>query len=144
MHALLPVGPVMSRSLRATALAVVVALAGAAGIAAAETAAGPAPADVPNVAGPWTLTVETSAGTGTPTVVFAQDGATLSGTYRGRFGSHPLTGTLDGAAISFSFTVSGPMGTAEVAYSGTVAGDEMSGTLTMGERPGGRFRGRRQ
>lgn len=105
----------------------------------AGTAAG-----APDVAGTWGLTVETSAGTGTPTVVFVQDGARLTGTYRGRFGDQPLTGSLDGAAITFSFTVSGPMGSTDVTYAGTVAGDEMSGTMRMGERAGGRFTGRRQ
>lgn len=116
---------------------------------AASTAAVSAPASmsggqVPDVAGTWSLTVETSAGTGTPTVILEQDGAALSGTYKGRFGDQALTGTLDGDAIAFSFTVSGPMGSAEVIYTGTVAGAEMSGTMQMGGRAGGRFSGRRQ
>jgi len=108
-------------------------------VLAAEPVAAAAASGVPDVAGSWALTVETSAGTGTPTVVFEQDGARLTGTYRGRFGDQPLTGSLDGAAITFSFTVSGPMGSADVTYAGTVAGDEMSGTMRMGERAGGRF-----
>lgn len=110
---------------------------------AAETPAA-GPGGVPDVAGTWALTVETSAGTGTPTVLLEQNGARLTGTYRGRFGDQPLTGALEGAAITFSFTVSGPMGSADVTYSGTVAGDEMSGTMRMGDRAGGRFTGRRQ
>jgi hypothetical protein len=111
---------------------------------AAVAAASPAGARPTAVAGTWALTVETSAGTGTPTVVLQQDGESLSGTYRGRFGTHPLTGTLKGDAIMFAFTVSGPMGSAEVTYTGTVAGDTMKGTLRMGEQAGGRFTGRRQ
>jgi hypothetical protein len=111
---------------------------------AAEPAAAAEASGLPDVAGTWALTVETSAGTGTPTVVLEQDGARLTGTYHGRFGDQPLTGSLEGAAIRFSFTVSGPMGSADVTYAGTVAGEEMSGTMHMGERAGGRFTARRQ
>lgn len=94
-------------------------------------------------AGTWALRVETSAGTGTPTVVLAQEGNTLSGTYRGRFGDQPVTGTLSGNNIKFTFLVSGPMGSAQVTYTGTVDGDTMSGTMQMGDRMGGRFTGKR-
>jgi len=113
-------------------------------VLAARPVAAAGASDLPDVAGTWALTVETSAGTGTPTVVFEQNGTRLTGTYRGRFGDQPLTGSLEGAAITFSFTVSGPMGSADVTYAGTVAGDEMSGTMRMGERAGGRFTARRQ
>lgn len=94
-------------------------------------------------AGTWALRVETSAGTGTPTVVLTQEGNTLSGTYRGRFGDQPVTGTLSGNNIKFTFLVSGPMGSAQVTYTGTVDGDTMSGTMQMGDRMGGRFTGKR-
>jgi hypothetical protein len=100
--------------------------------------------DGASVAGSWDLRVETSAGTGTPTLVLEQDGSKLTGIYTGRFGPQPLTGNIDGDQINFAFDVSGPMGSAKVVYSGTVDGDTMSGTMQMGAMAGGTFSGRRQ
>jgi hypothetical protein len=97
-----------------------------------------------DIAGTWNLNVETRAGTGTPTLVIVQDGEKLTGTYTGRFGTSPITGTLNGNAIEFSFTASGPMGAAEVTYSGTVDGNSMSGSMKMGEMSGGSFTGKKQ
>jgi len=137
----------MSRILIA---ALVVALAGLGGRALAATdpatsAVAPSAAvETADVTGTWALTVETSAGTGTPTLILEQAGGDLSGTYKGRFGDQVVTGTIAGNAIRFAFTVSGPMGSADVAYSGTVEGDTMSGTMQMGAQAGGRFTGRRQ
>ena len=96
------------------------------------------------VAGTWALTVETSAGTGTPSLVLVQDAANLSGTYTGRFGDQPVTGTIEGNDIRFSFSVSGPMGSAVVTYTGVVDGDVMRGSMQMGSMAGGNFSGRRE
>lgn len=97
-----------------------------------------------DISGTWKLTVNTSAGTGTPTLVVAQAGETLTGTYTGRFGESPITGTFKDGAINFSFDASGPMGSAHVNYTGTVAGDTMSGNMQMGDMAGGTFTGKRQ
>jgi len=126
----------MSRVLIA---AVVLALTGLCQLTALAASAEPVA-----VAGTWLLTVETSAGTGTPTLMLEQDGGQLSGTYKGRFGDQKLTGSVTGDAIQFSFTVSGPMGSAEVTYNGVVTGGEMSGTMQMGDMAGGKFTGRKQ
>ena len=96
-----------------------------------------------DVVGTWNLMVTTQAGTGTPTLVLAQDGEKLTGVYTGRFGTSPITGTIKGNAIEFHFTVTGPMGSGEVSYSGTVDGRAMSGEMTMGETGGGTFTGKR-
>jgi hypothetical protein len=96
------------------------------------------------VAGVWALTVETSAGVGTPTVTIEQNGSALTGTYTGRFGDQPLTGTVRGDAIRFTVTITGPMGSAEVTYAGTVDGDRMEGAMQMGPGMDGRFTARRQ
>ena len=97
-----------------------------------------------DVAGTWNLEVDTQAGKGTPTLVLQQDGDTLTGTYTGRFGEVPITGTTKGAAIEFAFEVSAPMGSAKVTYTGTLDGDSMSGTMKMNDRAGGTFTGRKQ
>lgn len=96
------------------------------------------------VAGTWALTVETSAGTGTPTLELVQDGATVTGTYTGRFGAQPVTGSVAGNALTFSFEVSGMMGSAVVTYQATVDGDAMQGTMSMGNAAGGSFTGVRK
>jgi hypothetical protein len=101
-------------------------------------------ADGASVAGTWDLKVDTSAGTGTPTLVLEQTGDALTGTYTGRFGPQQVTGNVEGEQITFGFEVSGPMGSAQVVYTGTVDGDTMSGSMQMGSMAGGNFTGRRQ
>jgi hypothetical protein len=81
-----------------------------------------------DIGGTWNLTVETSAGTGNPTLVLVQNGENLTGTYTGRFGESPVKGTFKDGAIAFSITVKGPMGEAEINYVGKVDGNAMSGT----------------
>src|ERR1700740_2625304 len=55
--------------------------------------------DPVNVAGTWNIAVESPNGTGTPTVVFKQEGETLTGTYKGRFGDSSVKGTIKGNDI---------------------------------------------
>jgi hypothetical protein len=86
-------------------------------------------ASAADIAGTWNLTVTTQAGTGTPTLVLVQNGENLTGTYTGRFGESPIKGTFKDGAISFSFSVNGPMGEAQITYAGKVEGDAMSGTV---------------
>jgi hypothetical protein len=90
-------------------------------------------ADSANVAGEWNLTLETPNGTFTPTVIFKQDGATLTGTYKGRAGETPLKGTINGNDIKFSVTVSPQGQDLVIAYSGTVDGDTMKGNVKFGD-----------
>ena len=97
-----------------------------------------------DVAGTWNLTVKMSAGTGAPTLVLVQNGENLTGTYTGRMGTSPIKGTLKGNAIEFSFTVSGPMGSGDVTYKGTVDGASMSGTVNLGPMGDGTFTGAKQ
>ena len=56
-----------------------------------------------DISGKWVFTVETDAGSGSPTFVFKQEGEKLTGTYTGLFGSAPLSGSVKGDAIEFSF-----------------------------------------
>ena len=97
-----------------------------------------------NVTGTWKLSVETPNGTGTPTVVFKQEGEKLTGSYKGRFGESPLTGTVKGNAIQFSFKVNAQGQELEVTYTGTVDGSTMSGTAKFGEMGEGKFTGKKE
>jgi hypothetical protein len=96
-----------------------------------------------DVTGTWSLNVTTQAGTGTPTLELVQQGEVLSGTYNGRLGVAPITGTVKGDALEFSFTASGMMGAVTVTYSGTLADDEVSGTVKLGDLGEGTFTGKR-
>ncbi len=101
-------------------------------------------ADTAKVAGEWNLTLESPNGALTPTATIKQDGEKLTGTYKGRFGESPLTGTIKENAIKFSTTVSTPNGVVAVEYSGTVEGDTMKGTASFGPMGEAPFTGKRK
>src|SRR5262245_62757466 len=95
------------------------------------------PADV---AGTWALTVETGAGTGTPSVTLKQDGEKLTGTYSSQvFGEQKVTGTIKGNAITFEFTGSMEGNSVKVTYTGTVDKTTMKGKVTLGDVAEGTF-----
>jgi hypothetical protein len=97
-----------------------------------------------DVTGTWIFRVETSGGSGSPSFTFKQEGENLTGTYKGLFGEAPLTGTVKGNAISFSFKVSAQGIEGVVTYTGTVDGDSMKGNVTLGDVGEGTFTGKRQ
>ncbi len=101
-------------------------------------------ADTAKVAGEWNLKFESPNGTATPTAIIKQDGEKLTGTYKGRFGESPLTGTITGNAIKFTTDVSTPNGVIAVEYSGTVGGDTMKGTAAFGSMGEAPFTGKRK
>jgi D-glucosaminate-6-phosphate ammonia-lyase len=96
-----------------------------------------------DVTGEWKLTVESPNGTGTPTVTFKQDGETLTGTYKGRFGEAPLKGTVKGNDIKFSLTISPQGQDLQIDYTGTVDGDTMKGKAKFGDLGEGTFTGKK-
>ena len=117
---------------------------GLAVIAAALSLAAPALAAdaAASVTGTWNLEVQTSQGTGTPMLILKQDGENVSGTYKGRLGEAPVTGTLKGNTLKFTFKISGPMGSLDVEYEGMVKGDSIEGTTKIGPEAG-TFTGKR-
>lgn len=96
-------------------------------------------ADPANVSGTWNMTVETPNGTGTPSVVLKQEGETLTGTYKGRFGESPVKGTIKGNDIKFTTTIAPQGQTLEITYAGTVDGTTMKGKATFGTMGEGSF-----
>jgi hypothetical protein len=61
-----------------------------------------------DITGTWEITVERSAeysGNFTSTLVFKQEGAKLSGVYKGKFGEHQLSGEIKGEKVEFSWQV---------------------------------------
>src|SRR5262245_35403367 len=98
-----------------------------------------------DVAGKWALTVETSAGTGTPSVECKQDGETLTGNYSSQvFGEQKVTGTIKGNAITFGFTTSFQGSTIAVTYTGMADPSTMKGKVTLGDLGEGTFTGKKQ
>jgi hypothetical protein len=83
-----------------------------------------------DVTGTWDFQVETGQGSGTPVFTFKQEGEKLSGTYKGAFGEAPITGTVKGTKIDFSFKVSGDVA-GTITYTGTVEGDTMKGSVKL-------------
>ncbi len=95
-----------------------------------------------DVSGTWVFDVQTSGGSGTPTMTFKQEGEKLTGTYEGQLGKANLAGTVKGQNIRFSFSGDVQGQSVDVVYDGTVdsntamkgsvdiAGGAASGTFT--------------
>ena len=96
-----------------------------------------------NVAGEWDFQVETQAGTGTPHFSLKQDGANVTGTYKGQLGEAPVTGTVKGNELTMTFKVSPQGSELAVTYVGTVEGDTIKGKVTLGELGEGTFSGKK-
>ena len=99
-----------------------------------------------DVTGKWVFTVETSAGSGTPTVTLKQDGEKLTGHYSSaQLGEAELTGSVKGTTITFMFGTEVQGTHLDVTYSGTVEGkDSMKGKINLGGLGEGTFVGKKQ
>ena len=98
-----------------------------------------------DVSGNWEFKVDTSAGSGSPSFVFKQDGEKLTGTYSGLFGKADLTGTVKGDQVDFkfNFSYSGQSGVAH--YTGTIeSATKMSGKVEFGDLGEGTWTGTKQ
>jgi hypothetical protein len=101
-------------------------------------------AEPSDVAGAWTMAVETAMGSGSPTFTLEQDGETLTGTYRGLFGEEPVTGTVEGDQVTLRIEVTAQGQDMTIDYVGTVDGDAMTGKVVFGEMGEGTFEGTRK
>src|SRR6266704_701060 len=82
---------------------------------------GLAVASAADISGSWQFTVETSQGTGNPTVTLKQEGEALTGTFVSQIlGEAKLTGTVKGNAIEFAFEGDAGGQTLKVNYKGTI------------------------
>jgi hypothetical protein len=93
------------------------------------------------VDGRWKMTVETTAGNGSPVFELKHlTDSTLSGTYKGQLGDAAVKGTIRGKKIHLEFEVSANI----IVYDGTVEGDSMKGLLKLGTMAEGSFTGVRE
>ena len=91
--------------------------------------------------GNWNLTMNSPMGPRPVKAEFTTSGNTIGGSFLGDAGAAPVTGTLDGDQAAFAATVQGPMGQLELKFSGTVAGDSISGNVQFGAFGSGTFTG---
>jgi hypothetical protein len=98
-----------------------------------------------DLTGSWTLAVDLGSISATPSVVFKQDGETLTGEYTSQqYGGYPLTGTVKGNQLQFTFTMTIEGNAIDVAYSGTADKDSIKGSVNYGGVGEGTFTGTRK
>jgi L-seryl-tRNA(Ser) seleniumtransferase len=99
----------------------------------AQAAAAPAP-PATDLSGQWDVEIRYSAGRSTHALHLRQRGQEIDGAHRGDFVSRDLTGSIDGNTVRLRSAFGEERGDAlSYTFNGTVNGDEMSGTLDLGE-----------
>ena len=86
------------------------------------------------IAGKWDVNLDMAMGTTTVVFEFKQDGAKLTGTYAGRYGTFPLEGTVKGRALEFVVTTTIEGQASSLWFGGEVAedGQTMKGPAELG------------
>lgn len=98
-----------------------------------------------DLTGKWIYTVQTEAGSGTPTITLKQDGEKLTGHYNGQLGDVDVTGSVKGNDFQFGFSSDLGGNKIDVTYKGTIVNkDEVKGTLSIVGLGEGTFTGKRQ
>ena len=93
--------------------------------------------DAASLAGQWKLAMTAPRrGTTEGTLNLQQDGTKLSGSYKGPRGEAPVTGNIDGNAVSFNLEFKAKR-TVTIAFTGNLDGDKMNGTFAP-QRNGGK------
>ena len=104
----------------------------------------PPAAPAADISGQWDVRVEYAAGTSNHGLTLRQKGNDVDGAHRGDFQTRDLSGTMDGDAVRLRSALAGGGDSVSYTFSGKVTGDEMSGTLDMGEYLTGRWSARRK
>lgn len=99
-----------------------------------------------DVSGKWIFTVQTEAGTTTPSVTLKQDGEKLSGHYSSQtLGEAELTGTIKSGNVNFAFDADLMGQAVRVTYAAKVeSAGTMKGTIDVGGLATGTFEGKKQ
>lgn len=90
------------------------------------------PAAAQSVAGEWNASMNTPGGTREFKVLFVVKGDSLSGTVKRPTGEVPLSGTIKGNAITFSYNIVYGDNPLTLTVVGTVEGDSMKGSIDLG------------
>jgi seryl-tRNA(Sec) selenium transferase len=87
-----------------------------------------------DVSGGWDVQIKYAASTSTHRLQLRQREGDIEGAHKGDFLTRDLTGSIDGSTVRLRSAISEEGGDAiTCSFEGTVAGDQMSGTLDMGE-----------
>ena len=85
-----------------------------------------------SVAGEWDGAFETPGGARPFKLVLSVDGETLSGTVKRSSGDAPITGTIKGSDIAFSYTINYNGNALTLSFTGMVTVDTMNGAVNFG------------
>jgi L-seryl-tRNA(Ser) seleniumtransferase len=98
-----------------------------------------APASV-DVSGSWEVKVEYAASTSRHVLQLRQSGNQVAGSHQGDFTTRDMSGTIEGASVRLRSAQGEERGDAiNYTFTGDAAGEEIKGTLDMGEYLGARF-----
>ena len=86
--------------------------------------------------GNWAMVFNTPMGALDASATMKVDGDKLSGTMSSQAGEVQFSGTVKGAAFTFSFDVQTPNGNFSITMSGEQTGDELKGTFDFGQGTG--------
>jgi hypothetical protein len=86
-----------------------------------------------SIAGDWDATFNTPGGPQPLGLIFKVDGEKLTGTAKRSRGDVPLTGTIKGDDITFSYTIDYNGNPVTLTFTGKVKGDAMSGTVSFND-----------
>lgn len=96
------------------------------------------------VDGVYEVEIATPMGKRTTKVTLKSSGEVLSGTVASEMGTVNFDGgKVDSNNVAWSVSVSGPMGQMKLDYSGKVEGDNISGTVQLGQFGSAPFTGKR-
>ena len=109
-------------------------------------AADPAPAaPAADLSGQWDVHIEYAAGASDHGLSLRQRGNEIDGAHRGDFVTRDLVGTIEGDAVKLRSNYAESHGDAlNYSFAGKVTGDQMAGTLELGEYLGARWTARRR
>lgn len=105
----------------------------------------PPAAPAADLTGQWDVRIEYAAGTASHSLHLMQKESRLSGSHQGDFVSRDLSGTIDGDAVRIASDYAESHGDSlSYTFSGKVTGDEISGSLELGEYRSARFSAKRR
>lgn len=92
----------------------------------------PGAAVAQSIAGVWDASINTPGGVREFKIVFQVDSGKVTGTVKRPAGDVPLTGTITGNALTFSYTIDYNGNALTLTMVATVDGDSMKGTVDFG------------
>lgn len=98
----------------------------------------------PDLSGNWVVTTESRMGAQDSDMTVKQTGKAIAGTLTSRMGSVDYTGTVEGSAVAFGFSVNTQGNDLKIDYSGMVEGDTMKGKAVFGSFGEGSFTAKRK